>query len=161
MTEMPIDETPGAPPQLEKHQVEDIVDGWVEPLKAPAAVPDTKPARSKFARDWDEIRNPINRTFHFKEVGNYILGRVVNVRQNVGVNKATVYDFEIHAEEKPYFLAVWGKSDLDGKINKLGGRVAGKFLYVELVAITPTGDGDRTWFEFLVKERPRRANEPR
>lgn len=144
--------------ELRHVTVPDIMDGWIQDPPPPPEDKPTHQPKSRFVRDWNELKNPLTATFHFKEVGNFILGRLVGVRKNVGENKATVYDLEIedssHAQGG-YRLSVWGKTDLDGKINRHG-NPSGKYLYAELVEITPTGDGDRTWFEFLVKLQPPR-----
>jgi hypothetical protein len=141
--------------ELEHLVVTDILDVYVEP--APQQPPErahTKP-RSRLAEDWREVQNPLNRTAHFKEVGNYLLGRLVDIRDNVGPNRSKMYDFEIQDGENPYpyTLSVWGgKSDLDGRLRRIKNPI-GQYVYVELAELVPTDDPDRVWFRFLVKVR--------
>ena len=120
--------------------------GTIEDYVGEETVETNLPDLPKGMEEWIEHQPEFLTTFHFNDIGDFLLGIYIEKRLNVGENSSNIYVFQVGKKDAAQQFAVWGKSSLDLKLAKI---VYGTLVYIDLVGFRKSKRGS-DWYDFRV-----------
>lgn len=128
----------------------ELCKGMLQPFNGKDHAPDPRaPKAPTRTEGWKEVKTSFPPTFHFTKVGDYVSGKYVEKRDNVGVNESEVYVIEVGNASDAERVSVWEKTALKSKMASIE---LGAEILIQLVAMKP-GQFGVPYYDFRVLQK--------